>query len=104
MTIEISTKTQIEKIETVEVLIPSFYVSKDEREWVAVLDEDTLVEMTILPGIATYVSNKSISNSINAEAYISKAVNTMHSCVESIWLEKFDSVIQSLYLHPMLKP
>ena len=94
----ITLKKEVE--ETIEIPVPCFLVSKDEKSWIGLLDENTVVEI--------YVSNgyKSI---VNSELWIKQnslnnAWKEFHSCTETAFFKKYDQVVESMSLHPILVP
>lgn len=83
---------------TIELPIPFFARSKNENDWIAVLDEKTVVN--IYKGANLTIIKNSTPNyesNMLAEAY-----ETWHSCTETEFLEKYDDVISSISLHPKL--
>lgn len=97
---EILKLTQVVKRdETVEIPVPSFYVSKDEKSWVGILDVNTVVTIYCTDDL------KIVKNTIPAYASsdLIDAATSYHSCTESAFLEKYDQMIESISLHPILK-
>ena len=96
---------KIEKKETtvseVEIPIPAFWVNQEQTVYIGLLDEKTVVE------IVDDKWEKSIRNFDNTTwtAGIDRVANAYqkyHGTTESIFLEKFDEVVESLSLHPKL--
>lgn len=90
----------VEKKETqeVEITVPCFFRSQDEKDYIGVLDENTVVHIY---DSGTY---KSLTHS---ELWIKKHEVTKawfeyHSCTEAEFLTKYDEVIESISLHPKL--
>lgn len=84
---------------TVEIPIPFFSRTKDETNYLALLDSETVVRV--------YVNkNCSIVTNAKVDVYemskIVEAWETWHSCTETEFLEKYDAVIESISLHPKL--
>jgi hypothetical protein len=82
----------------VSVTIPSFYRSKDEKEWVALMSKDNVVSISIV-GDNVWLSKQGIDT---ADYKIVEAASSYHSCTESEFVEKFDNVMEQLYSHPKL--
>jgi hypothetical protein len=94
MTIKI---IKTESVET-EIQVPAFFRDSNERNFIGVLDEKTVVtiyssdELTIVKNTTPQFASRDI-----AEAY-----NEFYSCTEAEFLEKYESVIHSISLHPKL--
>lgn len=91
-------KTEMKTTAEVEIPIPLFLASKDQRHWLAVLDENTVVAMYVGS------SHTNISNG-TPDLYkndIANAWSEFHGCTEMEFLEKYDAVISSISLHPKL--
>ncbi len=89
---------ETKQTEQVEIPVPSFMRSKDEKHWVGILDEKTIV--TIYAN-EDFVIVKNSTPEI-AERELTEAHKTFHSCTEFEFLQKYDEVIESISLHPKL--
>jgi hypothetical protein len=95
ITIEVITTDKKE----VEIFYPCFLRNFEETKYLGILDEKTVVRVskgTIFSAVSN--GNPSIMNSD-----IEEAIRTYHSCTEIEFLEAFDSVVQSMSLHPILE-
>lgn len=90
-------ETTVTKTQQVEIPVPSFYRTKDEKNYIGILDDTTIVSL--------YVSDelKIVKNCTPMyEGAIKEAYEKWHSCTETEFLEKYDAVIESISLHPKL--
>ena len=98
-------KLKIEKKETtveeVELSIPCFFRNQAQTEYVAALDAGTIVEI-VSDQYETSVRNYSSTAWNVGKGRVEHAYKHFHSCTESEFLEKFDSVVESISLHPKL--
>lgn len=97
MTITLKTTSVQEK--EFELPIPFFAANHDGTEYIGLLDESTYVNIFQLKDM-TILQNSKLSEMNKSN--IVKAWETWHSCTESQFLEKYDSVIESISLHPRL--
>ena len=90
-------KFKIEKKETteveVEIPVPSFFRNKSETEYVAILDDGSILEI-IADDFEKSVRNYSGKNVNYGKDRIHNAYNNFHSCTESEFLENLDKVTE----------
>lgn len=95
----LSVEAYISEKKMIEIPVPFFARRNDEREYIGLLDENTVVK------IYSGQSHTSVSNSQMDSMEKSKlieAFETWHSCTETEFLDKYDAVIESISLHPKL--
>lgn len=83
-----------------EIPIPFFARTKDDTEYIGLLDEKTLVSI-FKCGDLTIIKNKS-TDAMFANDELVHAFQKWHSCTETEFLDKYDAVIDSISLHPKL--
>lgn len=89
----------VSQLKEIDIPIPYYARRHDEREYIGLLDEKTLV--TIYKGFShTSVSNTEIDTMEKSK--ILEAWEKWVSCTETEFLEKYDTVIESISLHPKL--
>jgi hypothetical protein len=98
-------KLKIERKETtveeVELSIPCFFRNQAETEYVAALDAGTIVEI-IDDQYERSLRNYSSTAWNVGRGRIEHAYQKFTSCTETEFLAKFDSVVESISLHPKL--
>lgn len=94
LTISIETKSTKE----VEIPVPCFLRSKSGQDYIALIDENTVVSVYESDSLKT-VSNKELWL---GKSDLANAWETFNSCTEQEFLEKYDAVIESISLHPKL--
>lgn len=94
-------KTTVEKQVETEIPVPFFARKKDERKYIAVLDENTFVAIFSCQGLTT-VTNSSLDNHEKRQVLEAWQDEEWTHCTETEFLEKYDSVIESISLHPKL--
>ncbi|HEX7906212.1 MAG TPA: hypothetical protein VF487_20200 [Chitinophagaceae bacterium] len=96
VTISTTQKTTI----TTEIPVPCFLRSLDEKEYIALLDEKTIVSVFKTDQL-TIIKNSSIESSISKQE-LTDAWQKFHGCTEVEFLQAYDAVIESISLHPKL--
>lgn len=96
LTIEI----MVPQPQTFEIPVPFFAKTKDESEYIGLLNEKTIVEV-FKCGDLTIVKNKS-SSAMFAREDLVKAFQTWLPCTEEEFLDKYESVVASISLRPIL--
>lgn len=96
----LSVETTVPQVVRLEIPIPFFARTKDETEYLGLLDEKTVVQVYKC-GDLTIIKNKSTS-AMFAQDDLVKAFQSWHSCTETEFFEKFYAVIESISLHPKL--
>lgn len=92
-------KTKVSQENEIEIPCPFFARTKDQTEYIGLLDEKTIVK--IFKGMSLrYVLNTERSDTHDHD--LSVAYNGWVSCTEGEFLETFDAVIASISLHPKL--
>lgn len=89
----ITLKANISLEKEVEITVPFFARRNDEREYIGLLDEATVVRIYV------GTSHTSVSNSQMDSMEKSKlieAFETWHSCTEEDFLAKYEQVIESI--------
>lgn len=97
--IKVEKKEVTEKV--IEIPVPCFFRCKSETDYLAVLDEKTLVTIFTMDDL-TIIKNQDYTQSPSAMNEIHSAYLNFHSCTETEFLEKYDAVIESISLHPKL--
>lgn len=99
MILTIETTVQQEK--KIDLQVPLFRRTVSERKYIALLDEKTFVAIFDSPGLRT-ITNSEVSGHEKREIAESLESTDWTSCTETEFLEKYDSVIESISLHPKL--
>lgn len=85
----------------IDLPIPVFFRNYTENQYLGVLDEKTVVRVNDMDGYMSVVNadidlyRKEIANAWNG-------VDKWRTCLESVFLEKYDEVIEKMSLHPIL--
>lgn len=96
---KLSIEANFSQTRTVEIPVPFFARTKDESNYIALLDEKTVVR--IYKGLSyTSVCNSEID--MAEKSKLIEAWETWHSCTETEFFDKYYSVIESISLHPRL--
>lgn len=97
-TLTIQTQITAPVDHTIEIPVPCFLRSKDEKDWLAVLDNDKVIRLTVIREYA----NLSTGSMETFKNDVVRAWQTFHACTEQEFLMKYDEIIESM--HPTLKP
>lgn len=96
MTIQLTKK--IETTEPVDLPVPCFFRDKAEREYIGLLDNDTVV--TIFRGTdMLMIQNSKLWLKVDD---LAKAYQRFHSCTETEFMEAYADVEQKMSLNPIL--
>lgn len=83
----------------IEIQIPFFRRTKDEKEYIGLLDEKTVVRM--YKGLFhTSVTNSQLD--FMERTKLLEAAETWEHCGEQEFLDAYDAAIESMSLHPKL--
>lgn len=95
----LTVETTVTQPKAVEIPIPFFARTKDESEYLGLLDEKTLVKMFIGTNFK-YVTNSTVS--ISSHHDLAVAWENWVSATETEFFEKYHAVIESMSIHPIL--
>lgn len=98
-TLNLKTKQTTEH--DLSISIPFFSKSKDEKEWFAVFEDKTIVKFYTSGDYATIQRANLETESWYGDAIV-QAHNSLHSCTESEFTQKYDEVIQSISKNTLL--
>lgn len=98
---KLTIETTVTQKKILDIQIPCFVRTKNQKEYYAVLDEKTMVKLLVLDTYINITNTEFGTYEKNqfAEAWGSELWT---SCTEMEFLEKYDSVIESISLHPKL--
>jgi len=94
-------KTSVTTEQEVEIPVPFFCRTKDERQYWGLLDEKTLVNFYVTKDLVT-IKNCNIQECSWEKADIVKAYLNHIGCSESEFVEAYDKAVASISLHPIL--
>lgn len=94
-------ETTVSKTRKIDLPIPFFARRKDDKKYIALLDENTVVTFYTCKGLTT-ISNATPDSHEKRELVEAWEGEEWTACTETEFLDKYDAVIESISLHPKL--